>query len=663
MDLNGNTLESVGRALLCSGKQSENPIVNVMDSKGGGVVIGKGGANNAGGGTVTASYGGVFNLYGGTLQYETIDGSITTLGGVVCVYGDASAKGIFNLWGGCVDGSKTQLVKDTKGLVSDIRDGCGAAIAVYSYGMLNLRGGRVIAGKAEPEKGFGDCIYIESANEQVALAKDAQVDDIYFKADPSKSLTISGKFTGKAQLSSRVNQGEGVVIGKATANANISGGNVTYTADSYFVDVTTAGVVLTQNPKPNGTAGAEPTGTRTEYCEYCKTEVTWTAWTSAGQKTLSSVTDGHYYLKEDISGSSQKIIKGTVCLDLNGHTLQGTMRSLLVSGAQATNPILSVMDSKGGGYVISKGGTNNAGGGTVTISASSSSYGTLNLYGGTLKYITGTSSITTLGGVVSISGNNKGKSTFNMYGGRIDGSECSLVVDEKSYIDDTKDGCGAAIACYNYGILNLRGGEVISGKALEGVGRGDCVFVSNKTETLTIAKDAKVEEIWFDAVAPEDSLTIVGKFTGSFTINGNTAPVEGDLVAKLTANGDVTDATMAHAAEGYYVIPSEEGPVLTQVNPNATAVVIDGEKVISYNDLNDAVANANGKLIRLNEDVAYPVFVNEDAYLDLNGHSITGKIEIAEDATLYGMDTDTNDYTIADRCQWQGCRHASGNRS
>ena len=86
---------------------------------------------------------------------------------------------------------------------------------------------------------------------------------------------------------------------------------------------------------------------RVEYCEYCQKEVEWTAWTSAN-KTLSSVETGHYYLAEDIYGSSQKIAKGTVCLDLNGHTLQSNNRALLSSGKQYATPIMNVMDSKGG---------------------------------------------------------------------------------------------------------------------------------------------------------------------------------------------------------------------------------------------------------------------------------------------------------------------------
>ena len=645
LDLNGYTLQSLGRALLSSGKQYSAPIFNVMDSKGGGYVISQNGVNNASGGTVTASYGGVFNLYGGTLQYISGADSMTAVGGVVCVYGDSTAGvGIFNMWGGCVDGSQCQLVKDTENMVSGNKDGCGAAIAVYGGSTLNLRGGMVIAGKAEPDEGRGDCVFVQSNADKVVLAKDAWVDNIWFDEDPSASLTVSGVYTGTAQLSGRVNQGEGVVIGKTTANADISGGDITYTADSYFVDITDAGLTLTQNPTPDGVAGTEPTGTRAEYCEYCKAEVEWTAWTTAGQKTLSDVTTGHYYLKEDISGCSQKIIKGTVCLDLNGHTLQSNMRALLVSGAQYTDPLLNVMDSKGGGYVITNGGTNNAGGGTATVSGG----GVFNLYSGTLKYITTEKSITTLGGVVCVSGDSKKLSTFNMYGGCVDASQCQLAVDAGAYIDDTKDGCGAAIASYNYGILNIRGGKVIGGKALDGVGRGDCIFVSNKTEQVVIANDAQVDEIWFDLSDPANSLTISGTYTGSFKINSKIVPVEGDVVGKLTANADISNAKITHTEDGYYVIGSEEGAVLTNVNPNATAVVIDGNKVASYNDLNEAVANANGNLIRLNENVSYTVSVNADTYLDLNGRSVTGKVQIAEGKTLYCMDAATDDYTVAD---------------
>ena len=647
LDLNGHTIKTTGRALLCSGKQYENPVFNVMDSKGGGYVISQTGTNNGSGGTVTASYGGEFNLYGGTLQYISGEDSITTVGGVVCVYGDATAgTGTFNMYGGCVDASQCQLVVDAKGYVSGNKDGCGAAIAVYGGSSLNLRGGKVIAGKAEPDAGRGNCVFIHSTADQVVIAKNAQVDNIWFDEAPSASVTVSGVFTGSAQLSASVNQGEGVVIGKTTANANISGGKVTYTADSYFVDITEAGLVLTQNPTPNGVAGAEPSGSRMEYCEYCKTEVEWTAWTTAGHKNLSSVTTGHYYLKEDISGSAQKIIKGNVCLDLNGYTLQSNMRALLVSGAQYADPLLNLMDSKGGGFVITNGGNNNAGGGTVAVSGG----GILNLYGGTLKYITTEASIATLGGVVCVSGTSTAKvsSKFNMYGGCVDASQCQLVVDTNSYIDDTKDGCGAAIACYSAGSLSFRGGRVIGGKALDGVGRGDCVFVTSKTEQVVVAKDAQVDEIWFDLAAPADSLTVSGVFTGSFKVNSNVAPAEGLVVCKTTENTAVSEATTVHSNGIYYIVDSENGPVFTMVNPNATAVVIDGENVTSYNDLNEAVKNAGGKLIRLNQDVSYAVSVNADTYLDLNGHSITGKVQVAQDKTLYCLDAATDDYTIED---------------
>ena len=635
LDLNGYTLQSNSRALLSSGKQytTGTPIINVMDSKGGGYVTSKAGANNPGGGTVVVSYGGEFNLFGGTLQYITTEDSVTTLGGVVRLYG---GDAVFNMWGGCVDGSQCQLVEDTKGLIGQY-DGCGAAISLDGGCMLNLRGGKVIAGKAEPKAGRGDCVFVQGTKDRIVLAKDAQVDDIWFDADPAASLTVSGVYTGTAQLSSKINQGEGVVIGKATANANISGGTVTYTADSYFVDITEAGVVLTQNPTPNGVAGTETTDSRTEYCEYCKTEVEWTPWKSANAST-SSVTTGHYYLAEDISNSAQKIAMGTVCLDLNGHTLQGSKRLLLASGTQYPDgtPIINVMDSEGGGQVVTNDGSNNAGGGTALASGG----GIINLYSGTLKYVTVQKSITAFGGVMSVNGEG---SALNMYGGCVDASQCQLI-ENASY---SLNGCGAAIACYGKGALNLRGGRVISGKAHENVGRGDCIFVAGITEQITVARDAWIDEIWFDS-NPSSSLTISGTYTGSFMINGKFTPEEGLAVSKHTANADISQASIAHSDGVYFVVGSEEGLVLTKLNPKATAIVIDGEKVTSYNDLNEAVAEANGCLIRLNVEVSYDVAVNSDTYLDLNGHSITGKVQVADDKTLYCLDAQTDDYTIED---------------
>lgn len=644
LDLNGHTLQANNRALLSSGKQYATPIMNVMDTKGGGYVISKGGANNPAGGTAVASYGGVFNLYSGTLKYITTEDSITTAGGVVCVYGDTAA-GVFNMWGGCIDGSECQLVEDTNNNISGNKDGCGGSIIVHSGSVLNLRGGRVIAGKAEPKAGRGDCVYVYGKTDQVVISKDAQVDDIWFENDPAASLTISGVYTGSVQLSAKINQGEGVVIGKATANANISGAKVAYNADSYFVDVTETGVTLTQNPTPDGVYDAEPADSRVEFCEHCKEEVEWTAWTSAGQKTLYGVSTGHYYLKESISGSNQKIIKGEVCLDLNGYTLQSNARALLVSGTQYPDgtPLLSVMDTKGGGQVVTNGGSNNAGGGTAMASGG----GIINLYSGTLKYITNEESITTFGGVISVSGDSKLSSTFNMYGGCVDASQCRLVEDEKSYISDARDGCGAAIGSYNYGVINIQGGKVISGKALENVGHGDCIYVEGKSEQITVGKDAQIDEIWFRS-DPALSLTIAGIYTGSFKVDGNSTPTDNVVTSMFTANTNISEAAIAHSGGVYFIVDSENGPIYTKVNPNATAVVIDGDNAISYNDLNEAIENANGKLIRLSMDVAGAVTVNKDTYLDLNGHAITGKVEVAVGKTLYCLDAKTDDYTIAD---------------
>lgn len=53
--------------------------------------------------------------------------------------------------------------------------------------------------------------------------------------------------------------------------------------------------------------------------------------------------------------------------------------------------------------------------------------------------------------------------------------------------------------------------------------------------------------------------------------------------------------------------------------------------------------------IQLCGDTAETVTVNTDAYLDLNGYTLTGDITIADGATLYVFDSATADYTAANR--------------
>ena len=378
-------------------------------------------------------------------------------------------------------------------------------------------------------------------------------------------------------------------------------------------------------------------------CDYCANEVDWTPW-DADDASVSDVATGHYYLTEDMPKSTQKIIKGRVCLDLNGFTLSATGRALLSSGAQySAGPVLNIYDSSsnGTGKVVSTGGSNNASGGTVTASSSGSSVGVVNLYSGTLQYVTTNKSITTLGGVVGVSGG-----IFNMYGGCVDATQCVLTDDSAEKV--TIDGCGAAIAAYSGGKVNLAGGQVIAGKA-NAVGYGDCVYIHNANSPVVLEGDAQVEEVYF-AASSEENFSISGAYTGAATLAFGSAVElsEGLKIGNLIYNGSITSAELRCEAEGYFVDVSGTDLLLTYANPNAEASVIVGSTVSNYDTWEEAFEKANGGCIRLNKSITENVNIKKDTYLDLNGCSITGALDIDKDITLYCMDSETDDFTVRD---------------
>lgn len=63
--------------------------------------------------------------------------------------------------------------------------------------------------------------------------------------------------------------------------------------------------------------------------------------------------------------------------------------------------------------------------------------------------------------------------------------------------------------------------------------------------------------------------------------------------------------------------------------------------------------------IRLLADIGEAVTVSKDIYLDLNGCDVTGKVTVTA-GTLYGMDSQTDDYTVADDAGYGKLTNVSG---
>jgi len=371
---------------------------------------------------------------------------------------------------------------------------------------------------------------------------------------------------------------------------------------------------------------------KTQYCEHCKKDVVWYPLLGGSFNGSYNLISGHYYLYEDVpmpSSTNYGTVSGaTVCLDLNGKTLKAKGRAFNVSNSG----VLNIFDLASGGLVESHDGGNSVGGGAIATSNKA----VVNLYGGTIRMITGEKAYVSKGGVISIN-----NSILNMYGGVLDASKCQLVKDVNNNVSGNTDGCGAAVAIYTNGTLNISGGHIIAGKAEPEEGRADCVLVQGSASKITLSGDAKVDERELYAACPVN-LKIDGNYTGTaaFRFNPDVRLYDGLDIGNLTNNGTISDAKLSCKNDGCQITSVGTNLILE----TQTAAI--GEK--SYNSLQVAFDSADGSLILLRKNVTEDIYVNQDSYIDLNGFSITGKVKVAAGKTLYCMDYATDDYTVSD---------------
>ncbi len=376
-------------------------------------------------------------------------------------------------------------------------------------------------------------------------------------------------------------------------------------------------------------------GYKSGYCQHCKKTANWYPMLAKNYRSSYALNSGHYYLYEDVSHAYApnyaSISDSKVCLDLNGKTLATYGRAFNIQG----NATLSIMDSAGGGCVIASTYSNSASGGVIVSNYNSNSE--INLYGGTIKHA-GNNRYTTKGGIIAINT----ATTLNIYGGVVDASACTLVKDTGDYVSGNSDGCGAAIAVYPGSTLNISGGRVIAGKAEPEKGRANCIFVQDASAKVTLSGDAQVDEIYFDVAMPKGfNVNGIFKGTASLRFNPSVQIYDGLDIGNLSNNGSIDDAILTYDNSGYCVAAAGTNLILTT---SATATV--GDNI--YGTLQSAVRAANGGLIRLHKDVSSDISISEDAYIDLNGCSITGRIKVSSGITLYCMDSATDDYDVSD---------------
>lgn len=623
LDLHGKSMSVNGRSLnIASGAT-----LNLMDTEGNGKITSYSGGNNVGGGVATVS--GTMNIYGGTLQFIRQelpeDKYETGIGGVIQCFGTV------NMYDGTLIGG--ELVLSSYFGEENTKNGCGGTVYLYSSGQFNVSGGRVVSGQAAEGK-YGDCIYLAGTSCAVTLSGDAVVDEIYINENSGTQLNIKGNFTGTTSV---VFNPDKNTLNKGTDVGNILDGGTFVSNALLTPDFTRMKIVANADNLVLG----ELYDVITAPCRACGgSDKEWIPLTieRAGENYLGT---GHYYLPEDLPAGdyakNQKILKTgeTLCLDLHGHKSEIQGRSFYVN----TGSKLNVMDTVGGGQVISYSGGNNVGGGTALVDVNA----VMNIYGGTFRFVrqelpAGKGNISK-GTVISCCG------TVNMYDGTLIGGTI-----QDFNLTDAETGCGGTVYVYSSGKLNLSGGEIVAGKAASGR-RGDCVYLSGKNCTVTLSGAGKADEIYINENSGTQ-LVVSGTYTGKAKVHfnqNNNILTKGVDVGTVTENA-VFDHTNLYCTSHsqFQLAASETDLVLTSWDSTVAAVVAGDDSCTTYTTLADALQNYTSGSIVLTKDVEESVAITKNVYMDLNGCDINGALTISEGKTLYCMDSQTDDYTVAD---------------
>ena len=221
INLNGYTLETEGRSFnVHAGGEVSIIDTAVKDPGTGGVVRAYAEDNNPGGGLATVEKNGVFNLYGGTLEFVKEDDSQygTGVGGIF------SLTGTLNVYGGTIEGAELVDSKYPFGY-----DGSGGAIYMYGGAALNVYGGEITSGTLPTAndlptaggalKAYGPCVFASASTCRIKLSGSADVEDIYILFNNGSLLTVDGEYTGTTGITMGCSVSEGMDIGNITNNA------------------------------------------------------------------------------------------------------------------------------------------------------------------------------------------------------------------------------------------------------------------------------------------------------------------------------------------------------------------------------------------------------------------------------------------------------------
>ncbi len=265
--------------------------------------------------------------------------------------------------------------------------------------------------------------------------------------------------------------------------------------------------------------------TSNRYCEHCSQEVSYYHWNI--NNSLPNLA-GHFILEQDVELTSKvNVLGGDVCLDLNGKTVTQKTFGMRMYSVESF-ATLSILDSAGGGTMIST-SADNTGASSGMIIYCDSAMATVKLYSGTLDASQTTAQLacavymksgkmemyggTIKGGKTYGSGSpcmTVGElSTFEMFGGTMIGGHVQdtgftvevaakggaimrivgeATIYDGEFIGGYSDLNGGALYVRSDGTLNLLGGTISGGEC---VGTGAGLFVE-PMGTLVLGGNVKI---------------------------------------------------------------------------------------------------------------------------------------------------------------------------
>ena len=279
--------------------------------------------------------------------------------------------------------------------------------------------------------------------------------------------------------------------------------------------------------------------TEAVYCPRCRKDVPaneWMEWTTTGGDFTE---EGHFYLADTYTEQEKTInilALKFVCLDLRGNTW-------VTEGIQPLSVVgdLSIMDSVGGGLILTTGANGSSGGFASVVDQ-----GALNLFGGTIQFVPREDIVISNGGLIFI-----GAGTVNVDGATVTGGIVNAASDKNAF--------GGNIYLSGTSRLNLISGTISKGMNLTGSNKQGGNIYATGNSVVTISGGSLEDGYAASSggnihLAENAQLNVTGgEISGGMSPSrgGNIAAISGGSAQINISGGTITDGVAAGSLKTY----------------------------------------------------------------------------------------------------------------